>query len=50
MEEEPEFSDHVQRPICSAAIPVVKMDARIIARYVCPRCGNDVLIEPKAQG
>ena len=48
--EKVEFTDHVQCPICSAAIPVVRVDARIIARYTCPKCGNDVLIDPKPRG
>jgi hypothetical protein len=45
VDEEPQFTDSVTCPICSAAIPAVKMDVRFIARYICPKCGNSILIE-----
>ena len=45
MEETATFDASVTCPICRAAIAAVKMDVRFIARYTCPGCGNDVLIE-----
>jgi len=44
-EEEPKLTEHVRCPICGGRIPTARMEVRFIARYTCPTCKNDVLIE-----
>jgi len=44
MEEEPQSTDSVSCPICGTAIPIVKRDKGIVPNYVCPKCGNGVLV------
>jgi len=41
----PESAEHIICPICGKPVPIARMNVCYIARYDCPHCGNELLIE-----
>lgn len=36
--------NQIRCPVCAGLIPVIKMDHRLLGRYTCPHCGNEVVL------
>lgn len=43
--DQPESEEHVICPSCGKRVPIRKMNVCYIARYDCPHCGSEILIE-----
>ena len=44
-DDQPDSPEYVTCPNCGERVPVRKMNLCFIARYDCPQCGSELLIE-----